>query len=71
MTNEYIINAVKSFLKMLVLIAETNRDDLKGKMTEKEYSTLGDIRAGVQNDLGDNSALLAKFNLKYNSSNTK
>lgn len=64
MTNEYIINAVKSFLKMLVLIAETNRDDLKGKMTEKEYSTLGDIRAGVQNDLGGQLCFIGKIQFK-------
>jgi hypothetical protein len=57
---------VKSFLKMCVAICETNRDDLKGidKLTEQEYFVLGSIRAGVQNDLGDNAELMEKYKLK-------
>ncbi len=60
---------VKAFLKICLEIANTNRDDLKGisALTEEEYSTLGYIRAAVQNDLGENSDFLAKYNLKYNS----
>lgn len=52
---------VKSFLKKCLEIAHTNRDDLK------EYRKLGDLRAGIQNDLGEMGDLLEKYGLKYNS----
>ncbi len=57
---------VKSFLKMCVAICETNRDDLKGidKLTKEEYYVIGCIRAGVQNDLGENRDLMEKYKLK-------
>jgi len=60
---------VKSFLKMCLEIAHTDRDELKGinKLSEQEYIILGDIRAGIQNDLGENTELLEKYNLKYKS----
>ncbi len=62
---------VKSFLKMCIEIAYANRDELKGsdKLSEEEYSLLGTIRAGVQNDLGENPELLKKYKLKYDSGN--
>ena len=57
---------VKSFLKMCIAICDTDRDDLKGigKLTEEQYMVLGEIRAGVQNDLGENEDLLEMHNLK-------
>ena len=57
----------KGFLKTCLAIAETDRDELKGieKLTHEEYLILGNIRAGVQNDLGQNAELLEKFNLQY------
>ena len=57
---------VKSFLKMCIAICEMNRDELKGieNLTEKEYEELGNIRAGMQNDIGENHKLLNKYNLK-------
>ena len=60
---------VKSYLKLCLEIAYTNRDDLKGvdKLTKEEYSKLGNIRAGIQNDLGEIGELLEKHKLKYNS----
>ena len=60
--------SVKSFLNMLLAVAHTNRDDLKGigRLSEKEYLKLGDMRAGVQNELSENKELLDKYNLKYN-----
>lgn len=60
---------VKSFLKTCLEIAHTNRDDLKGydKLTDEEYRKLGDLRAGIQNDLGEMGDLLEKYGLKYNS----
>lgn len=60
---------VKSFLKMCLEIAHTDRDELKGinKLSEQEYIILGDIRTGIQNDLGENTELLEKYNLKYKS----
>ena len=60
---------VKSFLKICLEIAHTNRDDLKGydKLTNEEYSMLGYIRAGIQNDLGEMGDLLEKYGLKYKS----
>lgn len=59
--------SVKSFLKICLEIAHTDRDELKGinKLSEEEYVILGDIRAGIQNDLGENAELLEKYNLKY------
>jgi len=57
---------VKSFLRMCIAICDTDRDELKGisKLTEKEYMVLGEIRAGIQNDLGENGELLDLYNLK-------
>lgn len=54
---------------MCLEIAHTNRDELKGinKLSEEEYIILGDIRAGIQNNLGENTELLEKYNLKYKS----
>jgi len=61
---------VKSFLKMCVAICETNRDELKGidKLTEEEWLVIGSIRAGVQNDLGENAELMEKYKLKVDTS---
>lgn len=57
---------VKSFLKMCIAICDTDRDELKGidKLTEEEYLLLGNIRAGIQNDLGENREFIEKYNLK-------
>ncbi len=57
---------VKSFLKKCLEIAQTTRDDLKGieNLTEDEYVVLGDIRAEVQNNLGDSKELLKKHKLE-------
>lgn len=57
---------VKSFLKILLELSDVNRDDLKGivKLTEEEYYKLGEIRADIQNNLGEMSELLGKYNLK-------
>lgn len=59
---------VKSFLKLCLAIADTNRDDLKGinKLTKEEYSQLGTIRGAIQNELGEMPELLEKNKLKYN-----
>ena len=59
---------VKSYLKLCLEIAHTDRDSLKGigKLTEEEYKLLGDIRAGVQNELGENYEFLERHKLKYN-----
>ena len=63
------IKSVKAYLKICLDIAYINRDELKGinALTKDEYSKLGDIRAGVQNDLGESGELLDKFGLKYKS----
>ena len=57
---------VKSFLKMCIAICDTDRDNLRGinNLTEDEYMLLGEIRAGIQNDLGENESILEKFSLK-------
>ena len=57
---------VKSFLKMCIAICDTDRAELKGwdKLSEEDYFILGDIRAGIQNDLGENENLLEIHNLK-------
>ena len=62
--------SVKGYLKACLLITHTDRDDLKGisKLTTEEYMKLGEIRAGVQNELGENEKLLEKYKLKYHSS---
>ena len=61
--------SVKSYLKMCVAIAEANRDELKtiGKLSEEEYIILGEMRADLQNALGECTELLKKHNLQYNS----
>lgn len=60
---------VKSFLTKCLEIANTDRGDLKGieKLSQEEYSLLGCIRAGIQNDLGEEplQTLMEKYNLKY------
>lgn len=60
---------VKAYLKMCLVIAHTNRDELKGidKISHEDYLKLGSIRAGIQNDLGEIEELLTKHNLKYSS----
>jgi len=60
----------KSFLKLCLAIAHTNRDELKGidKLSKDEYLQLGTIRASIQNELCDMTELLEKNSLKYNSS---
>lgn len=60
---------VKAFLKMCIAICATDRDSLKGseKLTEYHYRVLGDIRAGIQNDLGDNEDILELYKLKRES----
>lgn len=60
------IKSVKSFLKICIAISNMTRDELKGirKLTEKEYDVLGNIRADVQNELGENYELLEKYKLK-------
>ena len=62
---------VKSFLKLCIAICETCRDDLKGidKLTVEQYLALGNIRAAVQNDLGENEDLLKLFDLNENTKN--
>lgn len=68
-TNKMEPKTVKSYLKLLLEISYTDRDILKGvfKLTNEEYSQLGDVRAAVQNELGEMGDLLAKHGLKYNS----
>lgn len=58
---------VKSFLKLSLDIAYTDRNDLKGSnsLTDDEYFALGNIRAAIQNELGENPELLKKYNLEY------
>jgi len=60
---------VKSYLKKCLEIAYMDRDELKGifSLSQDEYRMLGDIRAGVQNDLGEMYELLEKYKLKYDS----
>jgi hypothetical protein len=57
---------VKSFLKMCIAICDTDRNDLRGinRLSEDDYMILGNIRAGIQNDLGENDHLLGYYNLK-------
>ena len=57
---------VKSLLKILIELCDVNRDDLKGihKLTEEEYLQLGNVRAGIQNELCEMNELLEKYNLK-------
>lgn len=61
------MKTVRAYLKICLEIADIDRDKLKGidNLTDDEYMVLGDIRAEVQNNLGENADLLAKFNLKY------
>ena len=57
---------VKGYLKMLIQIAEETSVDLKN-VTE-EIEIIGNIRGGIQNELGDEESaapLLRKYNLKY------
>lgn len=56
----------KSFLKLLIKIAE-HGNDYKGeqKLTERECLEVGALIAGIQNDLGEMQELLEKLNLKY------
>lgn len=58
---------VKSFLQKCLDVAHSNRDDLKGieKLSQEDYSRLGDLRAGLQNDLGEMEDILKKYKLKY------
>lgn len=57
---------VKSFLKILILLSDVDRDELKGigKLTEAEWYRLGEVRADIQNNLGEWSDLLEKLKLK-------
>lgn len=57
---------VKSFLKMCLELSDVDRDELKsiGNITEEEYSKLGEIRAAIQNELGEIPHLLERFKLK-------
>lgn len=61
------VKTVKSFLRMCLELSYVNRDALRdiGKITESEYMALGEIRAAIQNELGELPELLEKFNLKY------
>ena len=62
------MKTIKSYLKQLLIIANIDRNDLVGisKLTKDEYLVLGEIRADIQNSLGENSDLLKKYGLEYN-----
>jgi len=58
---------VKGYLKMLIQIAEETSIDLNN-ITDEEIEIIGNIRGGIQNELGDEEGaapLLRKYNLKY------
>ena len=58
---------MKGYLKMLIQIAEETSVDLKN-VTDEEIEIIGNIRGGIQNELGDEKSaapLLRKYNLKY------
>lgn len=55
----------KGILKLLIKIAESG-NDYKGKLSHDEVLEVGSLIAGIQNDLGEMTELLEKFNLKYN-----
>ena len=57
---------VKAFLKILIELCDVDRGELKGfeKLTEEDYDKIGEVRAGIQNDLGEMDELLEKFKLK-------
>lgn len=51
---------------MCLELSDVDRDELKsiGNITEEEYSKLGEIRAAIQNELGEIPHLLERFKLK-------
>lgn len=58
---------VKGYLKMLIKIANETSVDLKN-VTDEEIEVIGNIRADIQNNLGDEKCaapLLRKYNLVY------
>ena len=61
------MKTVKAFLKICLEISNTDRDSLKGieKLNDEEFLVLGRIRASVQNELGENSGMLSKFDIDY------
>lgn len=57
---------VKGYLKLLIKISEDSAHDLKGT-TEEDIYFLGDIRASIQNLLGEDEHETMKRNgLKWN-----
>ncbi len=55
----------KGYLEMLIRIAEDGHAD-KLKASDSETADLiSTIRAGIQNELGENEEILKKFNLEY------
>lgn len=57
----------KGLLKLLIAIAEDGVEVLADpKLTPQEHYAVGSMLAGLQNDLGENTELLEKYNLKYN-----
>lgn len=56
---------VKGYLKLLLQICSDSSLDLKN-VTEDESRFIGEIRAGIQNDMGeDKLGVLAKHNLNW------
>jgi len=57
---------VKGYLKMFISIAEDTAYDLKD-VTPNEVEFIANIRAGIQNELGeDEFDIMKKYNLKFN-----
>lgn len=56
---------VKGYLKMFIEICEHSSYDLKN-VTDEESYFIGLIRAGIQNDLGEDlQGVMEKYNLKW------
>ena len=58
---------VKGYLKMLIQICEDSARDLKGVEPDSdEFHFIANIRAGIQNELGeDELGVMKKNNLKW------
>ena len=54
----------KSYLKMLIQIADDSILSLKGRR-EDEDSLISNIRCGIQNELGENANVLALRDLEF------
>lgn len=57
---------IKGYLKLLIQISSDSVFDLKGELTDEDQKFISEIRASIQNYLGDDpTGLLEKNNLKW------